>query len=99
MTHYPISGNHEVGKGYPKYNDTLRRVFINKEQYFEGVPAEMWNFHIGGYQVCHKWLKDRQGRQLSHQDLMHYQKIVVALHETIRLMREIDETIPGWPME
>ena len=28
---------------------------------FEGVPEEVWNFHIGGYQVCHKWLKDRKG--------------------------------------
>ena len=52
------------------------------------------------YQVCHKWLKDRKGRQLSDEDVLHYAKIVTALHETIRLMREIDEVIEahgGWP--
>jgi hypothetical protein len=60
----------------------------------------VWNFHIGGYQVCEKWLKDRKGRTLSKDDIAHYQKIVVALAETIRLMKEIDEVIEqhgGWP--
>ena len=67
---------------------------------FQGVPEEVWDFHIGGYQVCHKWLKDRKGRTLSDEDIAHYQKIVVALNETIRIMAEIDEVIEvhgGWP--
>ena len=67
---------------------------------FHGVPEEVWDFHIGGYQVCHRWLKDRKGRILSDEDLAHYQKIVVALNETIRTMAEIDEVIEahrGWP--
>jgi predicted helicase len=83
------------------------RVYINAEdtkkgargQYFEGVPPEVWEFHVGGYQVCDKWLKDRRGRQLSYEDLTHYQRVVVALQETIRLMGEIDAAIPGWPLE
>ena len=67
---------------------------------FRGVPEEVWDFQIGGYQVCHKWLKDRKGRTLSDEDIAHYQKIVVALNETIRIMAEIDEVIDahgGWP--
>lgn len=67
---------------------------------FRGVPEAVWNFHIGGYQVCEKWLKDRKGRTLSDDDINHYQKIVVALSETIRIMKEIDEVIEehgGWP--
>jgi hypothetical protein len=67
---------------------------------FRGVPEAVWNFHIGGYQVCEKWLKDRKGRRLSKDDIAHYQKIIVALAETIRLMKEIDEVIDahgGWP--
>lgn len=68
---------------------------------FRGVPEEVWNFRIGGYQVCQKWLKDRKGRTLSEDDIVHYQKIVVALMETIRLMGEIDQAIDahgGWPL-
>jgi len=84
------------------------RVYISTEkqgqrgQYFEGVPPEVWEFHVGGYQVCKKWLKDRRGRKLSHDDKEHYKKIVMALGETIRLMREIDEVIEqhsGWPIQ
>ncbi len=61
----------------------------------------MWEFHIGGYKVCEKWLKDRRQRELSYEDKRHYQKIVVALGETIRLMKHIDEVIEadgGWPI-
>ena len=66
----------------------------------KSVREDVWNFHIGGYQVCEKWLKDRKGRTLSKDDIAHYQKVVVALAETIRLMKAIDETIDrygGWP--
>jgi len=66
------------------------RVYINKTQYFEGIEPEVWEFQVGGYQVLQKWLKDRKraGRKLSFDDLFHYQKIVVALKETMRLMGE-----------
>jgi hypothetical protein len=67
---------------------------------FTPVPETVWNFHIGGYQVCEKWLKDRKGRTLTDEDIAHYHKIVIALTETIRLMAEIDhviETHGGWP--
>ena len=79
-------------------------VWIDKKQTigFQGVREDVWNFHIGGYQVCQKWLKDRKGRTLTKDDLAHYQKIVIALSETIRLMAEIDEVIDqhgGWPLK
>jgi predicted helicase len=100
ITRFPVSGS-QVVEGV-RYEDSARRVYINSEQYFEGVPPIVWAFQVGGYQVCHKWLKDRKGRQLSYDDLHHYQKIVVALSETIRLMGEIDAVIEvhgGWPID
>jgi len=96
ITKYPVTGSNEVDKVV--YDEKTQRVYINKTQYFEGVPPEVWNFHIGGYQVCHKWLKDRKGRTLTYDDLTHYQKVIVALKETIRLMEEIDGLISGWPV-
>jgi len=78
------------------------RVWINKTQYFDGVPQEVWEFHIGGYQVCHKWLKDRKGRTLTYDDIQHYGRVVAALGETIRLMEQIDEVIEehgGFPLK
>jgi predicted helicase len=81
---------------------TIGKVYINKTQYFGGVPRRAWEFHVGGYQVCHKWLKDRKGRPLSYDDLTHYQRIVAALDETSGLMAEIDAVIAqhgGWPIQ
>lgn len=96
ITRYPMAGPDTVEK--VRYEEKERRVWINETQYFEGVPPEVWEFHIGGYQVCEKWLKDRKGRKLTWDDVQHYQKVVVALAETIRLMGEIDGLIPSWPL-
>ena len=74
------------------------RVWINQKQYFDNVPPEVWGYHIGGYQVCQKWLKDRKGRQLSYDDLTHYRGIVAALARTIELQAEIDDAIGEWPL-
>jgi predicted helicase len=97
ITKYPIVGPSQVET--VRYDEANQRVYINKSQYFEGIPLEIWNFHIGGYQVCQKWLKDRKGRPLTFDDSFHYQKIIVALKETIRLMGEIDTLIPTWPLQ
>ena len=66
------------------------RVYVNETQYFDHVPEIAWNFYIGGYQPAQKWLKDRKDRKLEFEDIAHYQKIIVALAETDRLMKEID---------
>jgi hypothetical protein len=60
-------------------------------QYFDKVPSVAWNFFIGGYQPAQKWLKDRKGRTLGVEDILHYQQIIVALNETARIMGEIDK--------
>jgi len=97
ITKYPMSGSNEMEKPY--YEEG--KVWINKEQYFDGVPEEAWIFPIGGYQPAQKWLKDRKGRTLDSDDILHYQKMIIALVETGRLMEEIDEVIEsngGFPI-
>ncbi len=86
ITGYPEDGDNVVTK--PTYKNG--HVYINDTQYFSSVPEVAWNFFIGGYQPAQKWLKDRKDRELSYEDILHYQKIIVALTETDRLMREID---------
>jgi predicted helicase len=83
------------------YQAKAQRVYINKTRYFEGIAPELWQFKIGGYQVLDKWLKDRKkaNRTLSFDEVLHYQKIVVALKETMQLMAEIDRLIPGFPIQ
>jgi predicted helicase len=107
---FPVADANQVASRHPRYlppgepepgsGEPLKqgRVYINATQYFEPIDPAVWAFEIGGYQVLHKWLKDRQGRALSFDDVQHYRRIVVALQETLRLMDAIDETIPQWPM-
>ena len=100
LTDWPVKGDNLVDK--VQYAEKDGRVWINKTQYFGGVPKAVWEFHVGGYQVCDKWLKDRKGRKLTYDDTQHYQKVVVALSETTGLMAEIDDVIRrhgGWPVQ
>ena len=101
ITEFKGEGDNVVAAiGKNSYKDGKLR--INGTQYFEEIPEEVYNFYIGGYQVCEKWLKDRKGRELTEEEIEHYQKIVVAINETIRIMKEIDEVIEGhggWPVK
>lgn len=101
---FPIKGDDTVEKvEYTPSGERPEtgRVWINKTQYFEGVAPGVWEFHVGGYQVCHKWLKDRKGRELTNSDKRHYQRVAAALAETITLMQQVDAAIDergGWPL-
>ena len=106
-TRYIGRGEARVEKGYPKYSNG--KVMINAQCHFEDIAPEIWNFYIGGYQICEKWLKDRAGkggknpapgRILTEDDILHYRRITIAIRETIKLMQQIDEVINahgGWP--
>lgn len=89
ITSYDVEGSDVVEKITRKSDN----VYINTEQYFGGVPDVAWNFYIGGYQPAQKWLKDRKGRALTNEDIEHYQKIIVAIAETDRIMKEVDKAI------
>ena len=87
ITKYPIVGDNLIEK--IEYKDG--NIYINEEQYFANVPEVAWNFYIGGYQPAQKWLKDRKGDVLTFEDVLHYQKIIVALNETNKVMLNIDK--------
>jgi predicted helicase len=74
-----------------KYYEDEGLVYFNPNQYFEGIPKEVWEYQIGGYQVCDKWLKDRKGRMLSLEDIKHYCRIVTCLSKTIEIQKAIDD--------
>jgi hypothetical protein len=75
----------------PFYDKANLRVFINCNQYFEGVSPDIWSYQIGGYQVVIQWLKDRKGRVLSLEDIKQYCKIVTSISNTIEIQENIDE--------
>jgi predicted helicase len=86
ITTYPVAGS-DIVENLVYKNE---KVIINAEQYFGNVPKLAWEFYIGGYQPAQKWLKYRKGRTLTNEDIEHYQKIIVSLTETDRIMKDID---------
>ena len=100
---FPQTGSNRVTRARyaPPGPDGPGRVWINGDQYFEGIEPDTWAFAIGGYCPVEKWLKDRRKRPLSFDDIVHYRRICGALDETRRLMADIDATIQrhgGWPL-
>jgi len=73
-----------------EYNEKEERVCINENQCFEKIPREIWQYQIGSYQVCEKWLKDRRKLALSYENIIHYCKVVTALQKTIEIQKQID---------
>lgn len=99
---FPVAGNAAIDEvRYEKDGKKGGRVWINERQHFDGIPAGVWDYEIGGYQVCEKWLKDRRGRRLSFDDVEQYTKITSVLSETLRITPLIDDAIRGhggWPI-
>ncbi len=73
------------------YDQDKACVHANPDKWFTGIPLEVWEYHIGGYQVAEKWLKDRKGRQLSSEEVAHYSRVVTAIAETISIQRDLDD--------
>ena len=91
ITKYQGSGNNDRIEKV-NYREEGQRIYINKDKYFEGIAPEVWNYHIGGYQVLHKYLKDRKGRILD--DAPRYCRIITALSKTMEIQKKIDEVYP-----
>jgi predicted helicase len=90
-------GDSRIGKGKSaglRYEAKEQRAYINAAQYFAPVAEAVWSYQVGGYQVCEKWLKDRQERQLDVDDIRTYCRIVTSLKLTLDIQQEIDALYP-----
>jgi predicted helicase len=76
------------------YGEPEKRIYINKDNYFDNIDKEVFEYQIGGYRVLSKWLKDRKGRYLSLEEITTYSRIVAALRRTIETQQQIDEIYP-----
>ncbi|MBT9545130.1 MAG: DNA methyltransferase [Candidatus Sericytochromatia bacterium] len=94
ITSYPVGGSNKVNSvinwDLCDSINKLGKVWINEEQYFDQVPLIAWEFQIGGYKPAQKWLKDRKGSNLDFDDVLHFQKIIVALTESAKIVEKIN---------
>ena len=90
ISRYQGSGSNDMVE-FIKHDEHKGTVQINDDKHFEGITPDLWNYHIGGYQVLHKYLKDRKGKSLA--DPIHYCRMVTALALTIEIQARIDQII------
>ena len=83
-----MSGSNTVEK--VRYDEETRRVYFNKEQYFEGISKAVWEYRIGAYQVAEKYLKDRKKRELTWEEIEHYMRVAKAIEGTIEVQGEVE---------
>ena len=86
---FPESGSDEVEKVY--YDENSERVWINKEQYFDGISKDVWEYRIGAYQVLAKYLKDRKGRKMTVDEIEHYMRVAKAIERTMEVQGRVEE--------
>lgn len=93
---FPTAGDNIVRKREVIDNGNgFLTVNFNDTQSFENVPAEAWNLVISGYQVADEWLKLRQRNEykLTYDDIEHFEKMIAALKETVKVKGFIDGKI------
>ncbi len=82
-----------------KSQSKLKRIYINKTQYFDNVDEDDWKFRVGGHEVLREFFTDRDGRTLTSDDVETIRMIATAFTRTRALMIEIDKAIVdhgGW---
>ena len=97
ITQYPVydanNDNIVLSRKFVENDNDTGRVYINETQYFDNVPKDVWEMFISGYQVADKWLKDRLNKKLTNEEIIHYQKMIVAIKRTIEIQEDIDNII------
>ena len=65
-----------LGDAIPVLGETTFDVYLNERTYCRNVPAAVWRYKLGGYQVLKKWLSYRErrvlGRVLSLEEVQHF---------------------------
>ena len=73
--------------------DNVGRIYINKTNYFEDIPEEIFEFYIGGYKVIDKYLKERKGKDLQIEEIQQVKNIAKIVAFTIEKMKIIDNLL------
>ena len=62
---------------------------LNENKRILGIPSEVWDYQIGGYQVLDKWFKSHKGETLTLESFTHIENIVGLIAETIKIQNNL----------
>ena len=65
-----------MGESLSALGETAFDVYLNGNAFWRNLPAAVWNYKLGGYQVLKKWLSYRErdilGRKLKAEEVQHF---------------------------
>ena len=71
-----------------------RDIYLNDVAYWKNIPAKVWDYHIGGYQVIKKWLSYRAkpllGRPMKVDEVEYVKEMARRIAAIILLQPELD---------
>jgi len=66
-----------------------KELSLNEKKHIVGIPEDVWNYNIGGYQVLANWFKSHIGESMTRDNFNHIENIVGLLTETITIQDEL----------
>ena len=89
---YPPDERAALGGALPLLGATTFDVYLNDRAYWRNIPAAVWNYQLGGYQVLKKWLSYREqgvlGRALRLEEVQHFTDTARRIAALLRLVAE-----------
>ena len=83
-----------LGAALPALGETTFDIHLNDRAYWLNVPAAVWNYKLGGYQVLKKWLSYREravlGRALSASEVAHFAETARRVAALLGVTGQID---------
>ena len=66
----------DEGQAVQTLGETTFDIYLNDRAYWRNIPAAVWGYRLGGYQVLKKWLSYRErsvlGRPLLPEEVQHF---------------------------
>ena len=84
-----------LGDAAGTLGETTFDVYLNGRAYWRNVPAAVWNYKLGGYQVLKKWLSYREhkvlGRAMKPEEVQHFTDTARGIAAILRLALTADQ--------
>ena len=87
---YTAAEREALGEAVAVLSEATVDVYPNDNAWWSNVPAAVWKYKLGGYQVLKKWLSYREskvlGRNLLPEEVQHFTDTARRIGAILRLM-------------
>ena len=82
-----------LGEAGQTLGETTFDIYLNNRAYWRNVPAAVWSYKLGGYQILKKWLSYREhgvlGRPMTPEEVQHFTDTARRIAAILVLMEAV----------